>query len=65
MRLRLFLARLTRDERALAAVEYGFLCCLVVVIMVAALNGFANSIVGTWNNISTQVQTASNQASGG
>ncbi|WCT76675.1 Flp family type IVb pilin [Novosphingobium humi] len=57
-----FLTRLHRDERGLAAVEYGLLCGLIVLVMIAALNGVANTIVQTWNNVDTQAQVAVQQA---
>jgi pilus assembly protein Flp/PilA len=59
-----FLTRLFRDNRGLAAVEYGFLCGLIVIVMVGALGGLANVIILTWSNIQTQSQNAVNQANG-
>ncbi|HWU03249.1 MAG TPA: Flp family type IVb pilin [Novosphingobium sp.] len=52
------ITRLLRCDRGISAVEYGFLCCLIVVAMVGALNGMARVITGTWNNVSSQVETA-------
>ncbi|MBN9145619.1 MULTISPECIES: Flp family type IVb pilin [unclassified Novosphingobium] len=57
-----FLTRLHRDESGLASVEYGLLCGLIVLVMIAALSGVANSIVQTWNNVDTQAQVAVQQA---
>lgn len=59
------LARLHRDERALAAVEYALLCGLIVLVMIAAFNRMANEIGQTWNDVSTQTQSAVQQANGG
>jgi Flp pilus assembly pilin Flp len=56
------LHRLRRDEKALAAVEYAFLCGLIVIVMVASLNTMANAIGITWTNISNQTHTAVQQA---
>lgn len=58
------LARLQRDQRGLAAVEYALLCGLIVLVMITALNGMANVIEQTWNNISYQTQTSVQQATG-
>ena len=59
-----FLTRLFRDNRGLAALEYAFLCGLIVIVMVGALGGLANVIILTWSNIQTQSQNAVNQANG-
>lgn len=53
-----FLTRLHRDESGLASVEYGLLCGLIVLVMITALSGVANSIVQTWNNVDSQAQIA-------
>lgn len=58
------LTRLIRDERGLAAVEYALLCGLIVIAMVASLSGMANAIGVTWNNVSSQTETAVQQATG-
>ncbi|WDF73558.1 Flp family type IVb pilin [Novosphingobium sp. KACC 22771] len=56
------LARLHRNESGLAAVEYGLLLGVIVLVMIAALSGVANSIVQTWNNVDTQAQVAVHNA---
>ena len=60
--LKPLLARLLRCEKGISALEYGFLCCLIVVVMVVALKGFSSQVQLTWTNISTQVQQASQAA---
>ena len=45
-----------RDERGATAVEYGLICSLIVIAMVAALNRFADTTTGMWNNVSNTVQ---------
>lgn len=65
MRFLEILSRLQRDIRGLAAVEYAFLCGLIVIAMVVALNSMANAIGMTWNNVSSQTQAAVQQATGG
>lgn len=52
------LTRLMRDESALSAVEYALICGLIVLTMVSALSGFANTVRGTWTNIADQTETA-------
>ncbi|NOW47023.1 pilus assembly protein Flp/PilA [Novosphingobium sp. SG751A] len=59
------LARLHRDKSGLAAVEYALLCGLVVLVMIASLNGMANVIGQTWNHVSSEAQTAVQQSTGG
>ena len=53
--MRLF-KRVGRDERGATAVEYGLICSLIVLAMVAALNRFADTTTGMWNNVSNTVQ---------
>lgn len=63
MSIRKLLARLTRDENAISAVEYGLILGLVVLTMLTALSGFANVTVSTWNDISSRTSSATSQAS--
>lgn len=44
------------DERGATAVEYGLICSLIVIAIVAALNNFADTTTGMWNNVSNTVQ---------
>ena len=48
--------RVGRDERGATAVEYGLICSLIVLAMVAALTRFADTTTGMWNNVSNTVQ---------
>jgi pilus assembly protein Flp/PilA len=50
------LKRIRRDERGATAIEYGLICSLIVIAMVAALNRFADTTTGMWNNVSNTVQ---------
>ena len=45
-----------RDERGATAVEYGLICSLIFIAMVAALNRFADTTTSMWNNVSNTVQ---------
>jgi pilus assembly protein Flp/PilA len=55
-----FIRRLAESRRGATAVEYGLIAALVVLTMIAALQGVANTTVGMWNNVSTKVQNANN-----
>jgi pilus assembly protein Flp/PilA len=50
-------ARLIRDERGATAIEYGLICALIVIAMIVGLNTFANTAIGMWNGVATNVQT--------
>jgi pilus assembly protein Flp/PilA len=50
-------ARLIRDERGATAVEYGLILLLMVLAMIAGLSAFANTTIGMWNNVATDVVT--------
>ncbi len=47
-----------RDSDAATAIEYGLVVALIVITMLASLQGVANTTVGMWNNVSTKVQNA-------
>ena len=47
---------LARDERAATAIEYGLIASLVIITMIASLQGLANITVSMWNDVSTKVQ---------
>jgi pilus assembly protein Flp/PilA len=48
-----------RDNRAATAVEYGLIVALIVIAMVASLQGVANVTIGMWGNVSNKVAAAS------
>ena len=50
--------QLWRARRGATAVEYGLIVALIVIAMVASLQGLANQTVGTWSNINTRIATA-------
>ena len=50
-----FLRKLVRSERGATAVEYGLICALIVIVMLVALSGLADTTIGMWNNIATNV----------
>ena len=52
--MRLF-AKLIRDSKGASAVEYGLICALIVLAMVAGLNAVAGSTITMWNDVSANV----------
>jgi pilus assembly protein Flp/PilA len=52
------LRQLARSRRGATAVEYGLILSLVVLTMLAALQGLASTTTGMWNNVSDKVQKA-------
>ncbi len=49
--------RLLRDDRGATAVEYGLIVTLIVIAMMAALNGVADENNSLWSTVSNKVQT--------
>jgi len=47
-----------RDERAATAVEYGLIIAMIVIAMIAALQGFANETIAMWGYVETSVENA-------
>ncbi len=58
MRIARTVARIALDRRAGTAIEYGLIAALVVITMMAALIGLADTTSGLWNNISANVAAA-------
>jgi pilus assembly protein Flp/PilA len=52
------LCRLARNRRGATAVEYGLILSLVILTMLAALQGLASTTSGMWNNVADKVQSA-------
>jgi pilus assembly protein Flp/PilA len=52
------LSRLARNRRGATAVEYGLILSLVILTMIAALQGLASTTSGMWNNVADKVQSA-------
>lgn len=53
--IRGLLRDLARDGRGATAVEYGLICAMIVLAMVAALRGVADANTKLWNNVSQEV----------
>ena len=52
MKLTTFLKHIGNDNSGATAIEYGLIISLIVVAMVAALNGVANETIDMWNDVS-------------
>lgn len=50
--------RLLRDNRAATAVEYGLICALIVVALIASLRSVASTTITMWNDVSANVVDA-------
>ena len=55
----LFIGKLLRDTRGATAIEYGLIVALIVIAMMAALEGVANENTGLWAIVKEKVTTAS------
>lgn len=49
------LRKLVRSEHGATAVEYGLICALIVIVMLVALSGLADTTINMWNNVATNV----------
>lgn len=47
-----------KNERGAASVEMGLICALIVITMLAALQGFADGSISMWKNVSEKTETA-------
>ena len=50
-----FFKRLLRNDRGATAIEYGLIVSLVVIAMIAALEGVANENTGLWAIVTQKV----------
>ena len=57
-----FLTRLLRNQRGATAVEYGLIPSMIVLAMLAALQGVANETTKMWGDVSTKSQAATSAA---
>lgn len=56
--------RLLQDTRGATAVEYGLIVALIVIGMVVALQGLANSTIAMWNNVDESMNEATESRDG-
>ena len=52
--------RFVNDESGATAIEYGLIAAIVAVGIIAALGNVKTALQGTFNNIGTQLNSASN-----
>jgi pilus assembly protein Flp/PilA len=50
--------KLLRDTRGATAIEYGLIAALIVIAMMAALQGLANETIAMWGNVESDMQDA-------
>jgi pilus assembly protein Flp/PilA len=55
------LQHLLRDQRGATAVEYGLLCALLVIAIMASVQGVANETNLMWTRVNTTVAAATNR----
>jgi pilus assembly protein Flp/PilA len=53
-----FFKKLLRDTRGATAIEYGLIAALIVVAMMAALQGLANETITMWGNVESSMEEA-------
>lgn len=58
--MKAILRKLMLDTRGATAVEYGLICAMIVLAMLAALKGVANETTNTWNSVTQKSQDAIN-----
>lgn len=54
-----FFGLLVRDRKGATAVEYGFILALIVLAVIASIQGLADATTGMWTNVSDKVQAVS------
>ncbi|GAA0326478.1 hypothetical protein GCM10009087_40990 [Sphingomonas oligophenolica] len=50
--------KLIKAEKGGTAIEYGLIAALVVITMIAAFIGMANTTTDMWGNVNTKIETA-------
>jgi len=46
------IGQLLRDERGVAALEYGLICSVIGVVIISSLQGISTGLVNTFNTLS-------------
>lgn len=50
--------QMLRDEQGATAIEYGLICALLAIAAMGAMQGFANSTIAMWMNVSSKTLDA-------
>jgi len=53
--IRTILRKLRADTRGATAIEYGLICGLIVVAMIAGLSSLGGGVNGAWGKLDTKV----------
>lgn len=53
-----FIKKLRRSEAGATAIEYGLIAALIAVALIGALQAVSSSLSGTFNKVSTELDTA-------
>ena len=57
-----FINKLLRDEAGATAIEYGLIAALIAVAAITAMQGLGTQLSGTFNTVSTKLETANSAA---
>jgi pilus assembly protein Flp/PilA len=57
-----FINKLFRDEAGATAIEYGLIAALIAVAAITAMQSLGNQLSGTFSTVSTELQTANDNA---
>jgi pilus assembly protein Flp/PilA len=60
MSLKTFLKHIGTDDAGATAIEYGLIVSLIVIAMIASLNGVANETIEMWSDVRTATEEAAN-----
>ena len=53
--IRTILRKLRADERGATAIEYGLICALIVIAMMAGLKTLGGGVNGAWGKLDTKI----------
>jgi pilus assembly protein Flp/PilA len=53
--MKMLFRKIGEDERGATAVEYGLICSLIVIAMVAGLKNFSETTINMWNFVANNV----------
>ena len=56
--MRKLFGTLWRDNRGTSAVEYGFICAMIIIGLVSAIKGVADENSGLWATVESRVEEA-------